>query len=83
MLHKEITDSADEKTNRHTTTKQNKQDTSQQVKKGSETRREEEEWGEWVRSRLGSSGQAGNVSLWRGANWLGAALVGFSFKHHD
>lgn len=34
-------------------------------------------------SRRRSSGQAGNVSFWRGANWLGAALVGFSFKHHD
>ena len=33
--------------------------------------------------RAGSSGQAGNVSLWRGANRLGAALLGFSFKHHD
>lgn len=33
--------------------------------------------------RVGSSGQAGNVSLWRGANRLGAALLGFSFKHHD
>lgn len=33
--------------------------------------------------QAGSSGQASNVSLWRGANWLGAALVGFSFKHHD
>lgn len=31
----------------------------------------------------GSSGQAGNVSLWRGASRLGAALFGFSFKHHD
>lgn len=29
------------------------------------------------------SGQAGNVSLWRGPSWLGAALAGFSFKHHD
>lgn len=35
------------------------------------------------RSRQGSLGQAGDVSLWRGPNWLGAALVGFSFKHHD
>lgn len=33
--------------------------------------------------QAGSSGQASDVSLWRGANWLGAALIGFSFKHHD
>lgn len=31
----------------------------------------------------GSSGQAGNVSFWRRPKWLWAALVGFSFKHHD
>lgn len=31
----------------------------------------------------GSSGQAGNVSLWGGPCWPGAALVGFSFKQHD
>lgn len=31
----------------------------------------------------GSSGQAGNVSLWRGTDWLGTALGGLSFKHHD
>jgi hypothetical protein len=31
----------------------------------------------------GSSRQAGDVSLWRWASWLRAALVGFSFKHHD
>lgn len=41
------------------------------------------EWGGRGRSRQGSSGQAGDVSLWRGPDWLGAALVGFSFKHHD
>lgn len=31
----------------------------------------------------GSSRQAGDVSLWRWPGWLWAALVGFSFKHHD
>lgn len=31
----------------------------------------------------GSSGEAGNVSLWRGPGWLWTALIGFSFKHHD
>ena len=30
-----------------------------------------------------SSGQAGDVALGRGASGLGAALIGFSFKHHD
>lgn len=50
---------------------------------GKEERREEQGWEGWGRSRQGSSGQAGNVSLWRGADWLGTALIGFSFKHHD
>lgn len=50
---------------------------------GRENQEEGREWGGRGRSRQGSSGQAGDVSLWRGPDWLGAALVGFSFKHHD
>lgn len=85
MLYKEITDSVDEKTSqqRHNDQTQHTRHIgmSGEGRRGQRGGRGEGRAGQ-VQAGA-SSGQAGNVSLWRGANWLGAALVGFSFKHHD
>lgn len=53
------------------------------MEEGSESKREGEARDRSLEGPGGSLGQAGDISLWRGASWLGAALVGFSFEHHD
>lgn len=78
MFYKDI----DENTNKPSMTKQMREREITVCQEGQQDREGgvgREGWG----VQAGSSGQASNVSLWRGANWLGAALVGFSFKHHD